>query len=140
MQSNFLECGTTLNRDVDGWASRAAHVMGTAIPNVLQICAFIMVRKDTGSPHSENATCAWMVAGKAVGCTRAFLTMYRSSRQLVCRGRPEPGLHVNDISRIHCSQHFITTQSERPNRRDTRLADHPGSIMPLILPPLNCAN
>ncbi|GFT28234.1 uncharacterized protein TNCV_645721 [Trichonephila clavipes] len=70
-----------------------------------------MVREDTGAP-SEGATCAWMAADEAVSCTRAFLTMWRSSRQLVCRWRPEPGLRVNDISRIHSSQHLLTTQSE----------------------------
>ncbi|GFT08765.1 uncharacterized protein TNCV_663131 [Trichonephila clavipes] len=73
-----------------------------------------MVREDTGAPN-EGATCAWMAAYEAVGCTRAFLTMWRSSRRLVCRGRPEPRLHVNDISRIHWYQHLLTTQSERPN-------------------------
>ncbi|GFS53391.1 uncharacterized protein TNCV_1327281 [Trichonephila clavipes] len=69
-----------------------------------------MVRKDTGAP-SEGATCAWMVY-EAAGCTRAFFTMWRSSRRLVCRGRPEPGLRVNDISRIHWSQHLLRTQFE----------------------------
>ncbi|GFX80217.1 uncharacterized protein TNCV_2642331 [Trichonephila clavipes] len=59
-----------------------------------------MVREDTGAPI-ERATCAWMAAGEAVGGSRAFLTMWRSSQRLVCRGRPEPGLRVNDISRIH---------------------------------------
>ncbi|GFY01226.1 uncharacterized protein TNCV_5076931 [Trichonephila clavipes] len=73
-----------------------------------------MVRKDTRAP-SEGIACAWMVADKAVGCTREFLTMWRSSRRLVCRGRPEPRLRVNDISRIHWSQHLFTTQSEWPN-------------------------
>ncbi|PRD34191.1 UNVERIFIED_CONTAM: hypothetical protein NCL1_15354 [Trichonephila clavipes] len=34
-----------------------------------------MVREDTGAP-SEGATCAWMTADEAVGCTRAFLTMW----------------------------------------------------------------
>ncbi|GFV34969.1 uncharacterized protein TNCV_2097971 [Trichonephila clavipes] len=58
-----------------------------------------MVQEDTGAP-SEGATCAWIVANEAVGCTYAFFTMWRSSRGLVCRGRPEPGLCVNDISRI----------------------------------------
>ncbi|GFU58109.1 uncharacterized protein TNCV_3834921 [Trichonephila clavipes] len=52
-----------------------------------------MVREDTGTPN-EGATCAF-------GCTRAFLTMWRSSRRLVCRGSPEPDLRVNNISRIH---------------------------------------
>ncbi|GFS67242.1 uncharacterized protein TNCV_2902511 [Trichonephila clavipes] len=36
-----------------------------------------MVRGDTGAP-SECATYAGMVADEAVGCTRAFLTMWRS--------------------------------------------------------------
>ncbi|GFW80409.1 uncharacterized protein TNCV_2945411 [Trichonephila clavipes] len=48
-----------------------------------------MVREDAGAP-SEGATCAWMAADEAVGCPRAFLTMWRSSRRLVCQGRPEP--------------------------------------------------
>ncbi|GFW51175.1 uncharacterized protein TNCV_3594571 [Trichonephila clavipes] len=52
------------------------------------------VREDTGAP-SEGATCAWIAADEAVGCTRAFLMMWWSSRRLVCRGRPEPGLRVN---------------------------------------------
>ncbi|GFW96339.1 uncharacterized protein TNCV_1823721 [Trichonephila clavipes] len=72
---------------------------------------FCMVREDTWA--SEGATCAWMAINDAVGCTRAFLTMWRSSRRLVYRGRPEPGLCVNDISCIYWSQHFLTTQSER---------------------------
>ncbi|GFT25306.1 uncharacterized protein TNCV_181561 [Trichonephila clavipes] len=73
-----------------------------------------MVRKDTGAP-TEEAICAWMAADEAVSCTRAFLTMWRSSRRLVCRGRPEPGFRVNDISRIHWFQHLLATQSEWPN-------------------------
>ncbi|GFU83373.1 uncharacterized protein TNCV_3551241 [Trichonephila clavipes] len=73
-----------------------------------------MVREDIEAP-SKGATCAVMVANEAVGCTRAFLTMWRSSRRLVCRGRPEPGLRVNDDSKIHWSQHLLTTQSERLN-------------------------
>ncbi|GFX49891.1 uncharacterized protein TNCV_1031421 [Trichonephila clavipes] len=64
--------------------------------------------------------------------------MWWSSRRLVCRGRPQPGLRVNRNSRIHWSQHLITTQSELPNWRATRLADHPASIMPMILPLSNC--
>ncbi|GFV80006.1 uncharacterized protein TNCV_1182941 [Trichonephila clavipes] len=78
-----------------------------------------MVREDTGA-SSEGATCAWMAAAdEAVGCTCAFLAMWRSFRRLVCQGCPEPGLRVNDISRILWSQHFLTTQSERPNSRAT---------------------
>ncbi|GFU18893.1 uncharacterized protein TNCV_1086211 [Trichonephila clavipes] len=62
-----------------------------------------IVREDTGVPN-EGATCASMATDEAVSCSRAFLTMWRSSRRLVCRWRPEPGLRVNDISRIHWSQ------------------------------------
>ncbi|GFY04002.1 uncharacterized protein TNCV_1197811 [Trichonephila clavipes] len=73
-----------------------------------------MVRKDTGAPN-ESYTCAWMAADEAVACKRAFLTMWRSSRRLVCRGSPDTGLRVNDIPQIHWSQHLPTTQSEWPN-------------------------
>ncbi|GFY18775.1 uncharacterized protein TNCV_2399951 [Trichonephila clavipes] len=73
-----------------------------------------MVREDTGA-HSEGATCAWRAVDEAVDCTRAFLTMWRSSRRLVCRGHPEPDLHVNDISQIHWSYYLLTKQSVRPN-------------------------
>ncbi|GFW03476.1 uncharacterized protein TNCV_3019881 [Trichonephila clavipes] len=79
-----------------------------------------------------------MAADEAVGCTRAFLTIWWSSRQLVCQGVPEPGLRVNDISRIHWSQHLLTTQSERSKWRATRLADHPACIRLMILPISNC--
>ncbi|GFT84964.1 uncharacterized protein TNCV_2507721 [Trichonephila clavipes] len=61
-----------------------------------------MVRKDTGVPN-EGASCVWMAAYETVGCTRAFRTMWRSSRRLACQGFHEPGLRVNDISRIHWS-------------------------------------
>ncbi|GFU47499.1 uncharacterized protein TNCV_2000061 [Trichonephila clavipes] len=64
--------------------------------------------------------------------------MWRSSPRLVCRGRPVPYLHVNDISRIHWSQHHLTPESEQPNWRTTPLADHSASIMPMILPLSNC--
>ncbi|GFS93181.1 uncharacterized protein TNCV_1051851 [Trichonephila clavipes] len=70
---------------------------GCRDPICLSARRFHMVRQDTGSPI-EDATCAWMAADEAVGCTRAFLTMWWSSRLLVCRGRPEPDLRVNGIS------------------------------------------
>ncbi|GFW68185.1 uncharacterized protein TNCV_1880671 [Trichonephila clavipes] len=66
-----------------------------------------MIRKDIWAP-SKGPTCAWMAADVSVGSTRAFLTMW-SSRRLVCRRRPEPGLRVNDIYWIHWSQHLLTT-------------------------------
>ncbi|GFS54875.1 uncharacterized protein TNCV_3576051 [Trichonephila clavipes] len=39
----------------------------------------LMVREDTGAPN-EDATCAWIAADEAVGCTRAFLTIWWSFR------------------------------------------------------------
>ncbi|GFX84737.1 uncharacterized protein TNCV_725441 [Trichonephila clavipes] len=73
-----------------------------------------MVREYTGTP-SEGAPCTWMVVNEAVGFTRAFPTMWRSSRQLVGRWHPEPDFRVNDFSRIPWSQHLLTTQPEWPN-------------------------
>ncbi|GFW37253.1 uncharacterized protein TNCV_5021511 [Trichonephila clavipes] len=61
-----------------------------------------MFGEDTWAP-SEGATCAWMMADEAVRCTHSILTMWWSSRRLVCRRHPEPDLLVNDISRIHWS-------------------------------------
>ncbi|GFU64099.1 uncharacterized protein TNCV_4392731 [Trichonephila clavipes] len=98
-----------------------------------------MVREDTGAPD-EGTTCSWMAVNEAIGCPRAFLTMWRSSQQLVCRGRPKPGLRVNGISRIQWSQDFLNTQSERPNLRATRLAVIPAAVNPMILPLSNCDN
>ncbi|GFW42753.1 hypothetical protein TNCV_473431 [Trichonephila clavipes] len=53
------------------------------------------VPQDTGA-LSEGATCAWMVSDEAVDCTPAFITMWRSSRGLVCRKCPKPSLRIND--------------------------------------------
>ncbi|GFV69128.1 hypothetical protein TNCV_4490761 [Trichonephila clavipes] len=62
----------------------AAHVMGAAIPNILQPGAFVWLEKNTGTP-TEGATCAWMAADEVVGLKRAFLAMLRSSPRLICR-------------------------------------------------------
>ncbi|GFW85663.1 uncharacterized protein TNCV_853131 [Trichonephila clavipes] len=87
------------------------HTYGRRDPKCPSTRRLRMVLEGTCSP-SEGA---WMAADEAVGCTRVFLTMWRSSRRLVCRVRPEPGLCVNCLSQIHWSQHLLTTQSERPN-------------------------
>ncbi|GFU83445.1 e3 ubiquitin-protein ligase RNF13 [Trichonephila clavipes] len=44
----FPHARTIPNGGVDGWASRAAHVMGAAIPNVLQPGAFVWLEKTRG--------------------------------------------------------------------------------------------
>ncbi|GFW00064.1 uncharacterized protein TNCV_3568541 [Trichonephila clavipes] len=48
LQSSFFVRGTTPNGGIDGWASRAAHVMGAKIPNVLQPGAFVRFEKTQG--------------------------------------------------------------------------------------------
>ncbi|GFV90125.1 uncharacterized protein TNCV_4378411 [Trichonephila clavipes] len=87
-----------------------------------------MVREDTGAP-SEGATCAWMVVDETVGCTRAFLEMWRSSRRPVCRGRPKPvarfsiGLRSGDcpgpvLASSFYSQYGLSTISGLPLHDD----------------------
>ncbi|GFW76336.1 uncharacterized protein TNCV_1581151 [Trichonephila clavipes] len=100
-QSSFLMRGTTSNGGIDGWVSREAHLMGAAIPNVLQPGAFVWFEKTQGPP--VKVYLCWMAANEAVGCTHEFLTILQSSRRLVCHGRLVPGLRVNDISGIHWS-------------------------------------
>ncbi|GFT84345.1 uncharacterized protein TNCV_1609791 [Trichonephila clavipes] len=63
-----------------------------------------MVREDAGCP-SKGASCACMSTDEEIGCTRALLTVWRCPRRLVYRGRSEPGHRINDISRVHWSQH-----------------------------------
>ncbi|GFV61428.1 uncharacterized protein TNCV_2898031 [Trichonephila clavipes] len=48
LQSSFLVRETTPNGGVDERASRATHVMGAAIPNVLQPGAFVWFGKTQG--------------------------------------------------------------------------------------------
>ncbi|GFS61744.1 uncharacterized protein TNCV_2169651 [Trichonephila clavipes] len=107
--SSFLVRGTTSNGGLKGSTRN-----GRCDPKSPSSSHIRMVREDAGAPN-EDATCAWMAADEAEGCTRAFLMMWRCSRRLACGRRLEPGLRVNDISRIHWSQHLLTTQSKRPN-------------------------
>ncbi|GFW04982.1 uncharacterized protein TNCV_597761 [Trichonephila clavipes] len=80
--------------------SRVVTRIGRRDPNCPSGRRLRKVREDTGV-HSKGATCVWVVAEGAVGCTRAFLTTCRFFRIQVCRERSEPGLRVNDISRTH---------------------------------------
>ncbi|GFX54941.1 hypothetical protein TNCV_3318581 [Trichonephila clavipes] len=45
----------------------------------------LMVREDTVA-SSEDSTSAVIGADEAVGCTRAFLSMWQTFRRLFCRG------------------------------------------------------
>ncbi|GFX33029.1 uncharacterized protein TNCV_3812981 [Trichonephila clavipes] len=103
-KSSFLVSGITPNGDVKGNTHN-----GHLDPKCSSASRLRTFREDTCTPN-EGAACAWMAADEAVGCTRAFLTMWPSSRRLVCQECPESGILVNDISRIHCSRHLFTTQ------------------------------
>ncbi|GFV41586.1 e3 ubiquitin-protein ligase RNF13 [Trichonephila clavipes] len=59
LQSNFLVRGTTPSGGVDWWTSRAAHVMGATIPNVLQPDAFIWLEKTHGPLMKELPVPGW---------------------------------------------------------------------------------
>ncbi|GFW77713.1 hypothetical protein TNCV_134041 [Trichonephila clavipes] len=77
-----------------------------------------MVREDTGVPD-KGASSAWMVADEAVGFTRAFLTMWRSPRRVVCRGRPEPGFHKSiDKSNLQYGEDRDDPRREIPSLTD----------------------
>ncbi|GFW97965.1 uncharacterized protein TNCV_2600041 [Trichonephila clavipes] len=71
--------------------------------------AFSYGSRDKGAP-SECAACAGMSDEETVGCSRAFLTMWWSFQRVVCGERPELGLRINDISRVHWLQNLLTTQ------------------------------
>ncbi|GFW10850.1 hypothetical protein TNCV_4919691 [Trichonephila clavipes] len=68
--------GPTPNGGIDRWVSMAARKMGVVISDVIQPGAFVWFEK---TALSQGATCSWMAADEAVGCTRAFLMIKRSS-------------------------------------------------------------
>ncbi|GFX63970.1 uncharacterized protein TNCV_41461 [Trichonephila clavipes] len=74
----LLVIGTTPNGGIKGSTRN-----GRRDPKCPSSRLHRMVREDTGAPI-EGATYAWMAADEAFGGTRAFLTMWRSSRRLVC--------------------------------------------------------
>ncbi|GFT18537.1 uncharacterized protein TNCV_1708481 [Trichonephila clavipes] len=109
--SSFLVRGTSKRRR--RWVGvKGQHTwQGDAvIPNVLQSGTFIWLERHRNLVKMLSVP-GWRPMKQ--GCMRAFLTMWWFS--LVYRGRLEPGLRVNDIFRIHWSQHFLTTESELPN-------------------------
>ncbi|GFX43474.1 uncharacterized protein TNCV_4874941 [Trichonephila clavipes] len=112
--SPVSSCAAPLQTEASVEGVKGSTRNGRHDPKCLSARCLRIVLEDTWA-LSEGATCTWMANDEAVGCTRALFTMWWTSRRLVYRGRPEPGLGVNDISRIHWSQHLLTTQSERPN-------------------------
>ncbi|GFX65698.1 uncharacterized protein TNCV_4093901 [Trichonephila clavipes] len=76
--------GSTPNGGVDGWASRAAHVMGAAIPNVLQSGTFVLFEK-THEPLVKVLPVPGWRPMKQLDVLMHFLRCI-GSRQLVCEG------------------------------------------------------
>ncbi|GFV25465.1 hypothetical protein TNCV_1147351 [Trichonephila clavipes] len=72
-----------------------------------------IVRSDTEA-RSKGDACVWMADHVTVGAMHVCRMMLRSSRPLVCRGQPEPGHHVTNLSLGHCFQHLLKVKSEYP--------------------------
>ncbi|GFV28964.1 uncharacterized protein TNCV_619061 [Trichonephila clavipes] len=75
-------CAAPLQTEASmGGGARTANVMGAAISNVLQPGAFVWFEKTQGPLMKVlPVPCAWMTANEAVSCTRAFFTLWLSSR------------------------------------------------------------
>ncbi|GFV35507.1 uncharacterized protein TNCV_3205381 [Trichonephila clavipes] len=106
-KAGFLVRGTTPNGGFDGGRVKGSTSNGRRDHKCPSARRLHMVREDTGALN-EGATCAWPMEQLAV-----------RMHFLRCGGLlddwSEPGLPVNDISRIHWPQHLLTTQLERPN-------------------------
>ncbi|GFU75634.1 uncharacterized protein TNCV_2863481 [Trichonephila clavipes] len=87
--------------------------MGTTIPNVLQSGVFVWFEKTQGPLVKVLPVPGWRPMKQLAERVR-FLRCGRflDDCSIEC---VLSGLRVNDISRIHWSQHLLTTQSELPN-------------------------
>ncbi|GFY11404.1 uncharacterized protein TNCV_3182461 [Trichonephila clavipes] len=92
---SFLVSGTHPNGGGDGWASRAAHVMCTSIPNVLQPGTLVWFEKTQGFQMKVLP----VPGGRQMKqlALSAFLRMWLSSRQLVCLGHPGPFVQMTSL-------------------------------------------
>ncbi|GFW93060.1 uncharacterized protein TNCV_3888011 [Trichonephila clavipes] len=106
---SFLMRSTTPNGGVDGWASRTAHVMGAAIPNVLQSDAFVWFEKTQG---------ALVMALQAPG-GQSMKQLAVRVHFLRCGGLLDDwsveGVLAWSSCKRHLSDTLVPTQSERPN-------------------------
>ncbi|GFV02644.1 uncharacterized protein TNCV_3202811 [Trichonephila clavipes] len=103
-RSSFLVHGTTPNGGVDGWASRAAYVMGDASPNVLQPGSSLWLEKTQGLLLNVLPVPGWRPM-KQLDVRVHFLRCGGvldnwSVEDALC----EPDLQINYISRIHWPQ------------------------------------
>ncbi|GFT63603.1 uncharacterized protein TNCV_870551 [Trichonephila clavipes] len=75
-----------------------------------------------------------------VGSTSACRTIIRSSHLVVFLVAPDPVFRAWVLSRIHCSQQFLTTHSERFTWPATWRVDQPAVFIPMIRPLSNSLN
>ncbi|GFW23709.1 uncharacterized protein TNCV_2032521 [Trichonephila clavipes] len=77
--SPVSSCKAQLQTEASMGGRQGSTYNGCHDPKCLSARRLRMVREDIGALN-EGATCVWMAADEAVGCTHAFLTMWRSSR------------------------------------------------------------
>ncbi|GFY19604.1 uncharacterized protein TNCV_4647761 [Trichonephila clavipes] len=77
--STVSSCAARLQRRRRWLGVKGSTRNGRRDPKCPSARCLRLVREDTGVPN-EGATCAWVAADEAIGCTRAFLAMWRSSR------------------------------------------------------------
>ncbi|GFW93486.1 uncharacterized protein TNCV_46891 [Trichonephila clavipes] len=102
-QSSFLVRGTTPNGSVDGGVKGSTR-NGHRYPKYPSPRRLRIVRENTEAT-SKGAACAWIAADRPPHFLRCGGLLDDWSVEDV----PEPGLRVNDIYRIHWSQHLLTT-------------------------------
>ncbi|GFU72057.1 uncharacterized protein TNCV_2976421 [Trichonephila clavipes] len=85
-------------------------------------------------------TSARIVERVTVGSTSACRTILRTSLLVVFLVAPDPGFRAWVPSRVHCSQQFLTTHSERSTWPATRCVDQPAAFIPMIRPLSNSLN
>ncbi|GFX69578.1 uncharacterized protein TNCV_1769471 [Trichonephila clavipes] len=85
-------------------------------------------------------TSARIVERVTVESTSACSTILRSSLLVVFLVAPDPVFHAWIPSRVHCSQQFLTTHSERSTWLATRRIDQPAVLIPIIRPLSNSLN
>ncbi|GFV47309.1 uncharacterized protein TNCV_4829651 [Trichonephila clavipes] len=85
-------------------------------------------------------TSARIVERVTVGSTSSCRTILRSSLLVVFLVAPDPVFRAWVPSRVHCSQQFLTTHSERSTWPATRRVDQPAVFFTMIRPLSNSLN
>ncbi|GFX93011.1 uncharacterized protein TNCV_139551 [Trichonephila clavipes] len=88
----------------------------------------------------DKPTSARIVERFTVQFTSACHTILRSSLLVVYLVAPDPVFRTWVLSRVHCSQQFLTAHSERSTWPATRCVYQPAVFMPIIRPLSNSLN